>query len=248
MNTDNEVYRAKEHENKYLDVHRMRLAMAKADTVTVEFGTANSPLYQSSPIDFNEENLYVGVNIDPAQHAFLNTDVKKVDGFATVAKVDQAGNVETLLPDESSDIVFMANVFGEPNDENIGLGDTFPSDNNKYAGHSSLEAKAKTLEEARRVLKPDGRIVILETNTPFRNWKRRELGAKRQPVYSGMVELLEDNGYEISEALAIGDEDWYEAIGQFAVPSEWWDNRSSYLVVAEKRDKELGFATEKDYL
>lgn len=238
MNTrHDEVYRAQEHGNKYLDAQSMRQAIRAADTVTVEFGTANTPLYLSSPIDFDDKNIYVGVNIDPAQHEFLRKDVERVEGYAAVAKVDDAGNVETLIPDESTDIVFMANVFGEPNDENIGLRETFPSSNDKYAGHSSLDTKGNTLKEARRTLKSDGKIVILETNTPFRNWPRRNPGGKAKPVYSGMVELLEGSGYEICDAIAISDEGWKEVAGQFATPDEWWDSWYSYLVVAEKRNQ-----------
>ena len=238
MHTSQEVYRAQEYDGKYFEAYKMRQAVRSADTVTVEFGTANTPLYLESPVEFDDRNVYVGVNIDPAQHEFLRHNVEQVGGYASLAKIDTEGNVNTLLPDESVDTVFMANVFGEPDDRNIGLRYMFPTDDERYAGHSSIEAKTRTLEESRRLLKPDGAIVILETNTPYIGRSEHTFGEEPKPKYSGMVRLLEESGYEVRAAIAIRDEGWADVVGQFATPSEWWDNRNSYMVIAEKRHEQ----------
>lgn len=233
-----EVYRAQEYDGKYLEAYEMRQAIKNADTVTVEFGTANTPLYLETPLEFDDSNLYVGVNIDPAQHEFLRHDVEQVSGYASLAKIDKEGNVNTLLPDESVDMVFMANVFGEPNDENIGLRYMFPNDDERYAGHSDVVSKTRTLDEARRILKPDGKIMILETNTPYREYGTHKFGDNPKPKYTGMVRLLESSGYEVRDAIGVRDEGWAEIVSQVATPHEWWDYDDSYLVIAEKRPEQ----------
>ena len=220
MHTSQEVYRAQEYDGKYFEAYKMRQAVRSADTVIVEFGTANTPLYLESPVEFDDRNVYVGVNIDPAQHEFLRHDVERVGGYASLVKIDKEGNVNSLLPDESADVVFMANVFGEPDDANIGLREMFPNDNDRYAGHSSVESKMSTLQEAKRVLKPGGKVVILETNTPYRGRVKHIFGEKPLPKSTGMVRLLEDSGYEVCAAIAIRDEGWADVVGQFTTPSE----------------------------
>jgi ubiquinone/menaquinone biosynthesis C-methylase UbiE len=200
--------------------------MQKASSVTLEFGTGDAPLFSSQDsIRFDSDNLCIGVNIDSKQNEYLTDRVKDVHGFAVLAQIVD-GAVERLpISDESVDVVFMGNVLGEPESEFIM--EEFKEADGRYKGSSSIESKVRTIQEAARILKKAGRLVILENNTPYTD------RAHRNEPYSGTVKLLETSGLEIVEAIDRKDDGWVEIAGQFAKLNGWWSD-NSYLVIAKK--------------
>lgn len=213
------------HEQQVSKIHE---AITAADHVTVEFGTGNMPLFESqNGQTFNAQNLYIGVNLDTKQHKHLAEKIEDIDGFAVLSEKDEAGNINQLpIHDESVDTVFMANVFGEPDSEHIM--EPFKHSDGLYKGNSDITSKTETLKEAERLLKEGGRIVVLENNTPY------ESGISGK--YDSMVKLLEDNGFQIVDAINQKDDAWEQLVSQFAKPVEWW-SWGSYMVIAEKTEK-----------
>jgi ubiquinone/menaquinone biosynthesis C-methylase UbiE len=208
-----------------LQVSKLHEAISAADHVTVEFGTGHMPLFESQNAQtFNAQNLYIGVNLDSKQHKHLAEKIEDVDGFAVLSEKNEEGNMNQLpIPNGSVDTVFMANVFGELDSEHIM--EQFKRSDGLYKGNSDMVSKTATLNEAKRLLKEGGKIVVLENNTPYESgWSGN---------YDSMVELLEKIGLETIDAINRKDDDWEELVSQFAKPNEWW-SYSSYLVVAEK--------------
>lgn len=119
----------------------------------------------------------------------------------------------------------MANVFGEPDSEHIM--EPFKQADGKYKGNSGIDSKIETLIEAKRLLKDDGCIVVLENNTPY--------GSGFSGNYDSMVKLLEDKGFRVIDAINQKDDNWEKLVAQFAKPVEWWSG-SSYLVIAQKSE------------
>lgn len=205
--------------------HRLLEAMQIANTVTVEFGTGDLPLFSAQEaVSYNFDNLYIGVNVDSKQHDYLVNRVEKIQGIAILASFENKVIEKLPIPDASVDVVFMANVLGEPESEYI-MHD-FKHGDGKYKGSSSIESKVQTLHESARILKDTGYLVVLENNTPYTDWRNRE-----EP-YSNTVDLLKVAGLEIVDAIDQRDESWNEVVGQYAKPNEWW-SYNSYLVVAK---------------
>lgn len=212
------------HEQQVSKLHE---AIATASHVTLEFGTGDMPLFESqSEQSFNADNLYIGVNLDSKQHNHLAEKVESIDGFAVLSEKNEDGNIDQLpIPDKSIDTVFMANVFGEPDSEHIM--ESFKHSDGLYKGNSDINSKTETLSEAKRLLKEDGRIVVLENNTPYQ--------AGFSGNYDSMVKLLTDSGFNVVAAINQKDDDWEELVTQFAKPVEWW-SYGSYLVIAQKSE------------
>lgn len=210
-----------------LQVTKLHEAIAAADHVTVEFGTGSMPLFEAEGgTSFNRDNLYVGINLDSKQHNYLASTIESVDGFAVLGETGMTGGIDRLpIVDSSADTVFMANVFGEPDSPHIM--EQFKDINGQYRGNSTIDAKVQTLEEARRLLKPGGRIVVLENNTPYMGGFTGK--------YDSMVKLLEKAGLAVVDAVNQQDDDWVALVSQFAKPVAWW-SYGSYLVVAQKPD------------
>lgn len=204
-------------------VNKLHKAVQVADRVTVEFGTGNLPLFASQNVTiFDQDNLYIGVNIDPKQHKRLADRIDNLHGFAILNE-----DIDTLpLPDGTIDTIFMGNVFGEPDSKYIMADFRYPD--GYYRGNSNMESKVKTLHEAGRLLKPDGHLVILENTTPYRMSK----GVMQRPS-SDMTTILKNGGYKVVEAVDRRDDEWIELVSQFAEPAEWW-SYASYLVVAKR--------------
>jgi ubiquinone/menaquinone biosynthesis C-methylase UbiE len=210
---------------------RLFEAMQNANTITVEFGTGDLPLFNAQDtVRYDSDNLYIGINVDSKQHDYLASRVENIQGIAVLASFE--GKVIEKLPvaDASVDVVFMANVLGEPESEYI-MHD-FKHGDGKYRGSSSIESKVRTLHESARILKDTGYLVVLENNTPYMDWRSRE-----EP-YSNTVELLKVAGLEIIDAIDQRDESWNEVVGQYAKPTEGWSDYS-YLVVAKDLSKSL---------
>ena len=208
-----------------LETPELHEAILSAQQVTVEFGTGDMPLFEIQDTHaFNTQNLYIGVNIDSKQHEFLAEKIKEVSGFAVLNEKNKDGSIDRLpIADGSVDTVFMANVFGEPDSQLIM--EPFKNSDGLYKGNTDISSKIETLNEAKRLLKQTGRIVILENNTPYKGG----LSGK----YDSMIELLENGGFRIVDAVNQKDDGWVEIVAHFAKPEGWWSD-GSYLVIAEK--------------
>lgn len=215
------------------EVEKSRLAEAMqiADTVTVEFGTGDLPLFNAQEaVNYDSGNLYIGVNVDSKQHDYLASRVDKVQGIAVLANFEDRVIEKLPIPDASVDLVFMANVLGEPESEYI-MHD-FKNAEGKYMGSSTVESKVQTLHESARILKDAGHLVILENNTPYMTW------SSRKEPYADAVKLLTAAGLEIVDAIDQSDEDWGNITSQYASPNQWWSDLS-YLIVAKKSKQEF---------
>ena len=216
----------KQPSSKEAETVGLHEAIRHANTVTLEFGTGDSPLFTTSARTFDEDNLYIGVNIDPKQQECLADKVGAVHGFSVLSELKEGAIAELPVPDESVDMVYMANVFGEPDSEFIM--DRFKGEDGRYKGNSDIEAKAKTLKEASRVLKPGGCIVILENNTPYTT---RGVGVD---AHSAAIALVEASGLSVVDALDQKSEDWEKVVSQFVKRIDWWWSFQSYLIIAAK--------------
>jgi hypothetical protein len=156
--------------------------------------------------------------------------VETIQGIAVLAGFKDKVIERLPIPDASVDVVFMANVLGEPESEYIMHG--FKHVNGKYKGSSSIESKVGTLHESARILKDTGYLVVLENNTPYMDWR-----SQKEP-YSNTVELLKAAGLEIIDAIDQRDESWKEIVSQYATPTDWWSDWS-YLVVAKSTKEEV---------
>jgi hypothetical protein len=208
-----------------LQVSKLHEAIAQAEHVTVEFGTGDMPLFESQDAQtFNAQNLYVGVNLDSKQHKFLADKIEDIDGFAVLSEKNKDGNIDKLpIPDGTVDTIFMANVFGEPDSEYIM--EPFKHADGLYRGNSDIDSKTATLKEAKRLLKEDGMIVVLENNTPY--------AAGFSGNFETMAELVEEAGFHVVDAINQKSDNWEEIVLPFAKPVEWW-SYGSYLVLAQK--------------
>lgn len=114
--------------------------------VFIELGTHDYPVSWAGTKKFGENEIYVGVDID--------AEALKEDKRRTMRDDEENGNIHFIhanarnlpLADRIADEVFLGNVLGAP----------YVTDLNKD----------KFIEEAKRILKPGGRIIIKETNTP----------------------------------------------------------------------------------
>jgi SAM-dependent methyltransferase len=202
-------------------------AMQAAESLTVEFGPADTPLFETQTARaFNNRNLYVGVNIDPAQHRYLERKVSSIGGFAILAEIDLDGEIDFPIPEGSADMAYLANVLGEPDSPYIMP--QFQNKEQKYKGHSDIDAKRRTLSKAISLLKPGGQLVILETNTPYNG--SMDGGSHRDTATT----LLKPDQFASIEEYRPKNPDWEEKAGAFTTPNDWW-SYFSYLVIATKQ-------------
>jgi len=119
-----------------------------AKRVFIEIGTGELPVTRIGNRKFNDEEMYIGIDLNPAavQRARSHTQTQGVTPEAKNLYFLQANAEKLPVKDKSASEVFLGNVLGDP---------------------SILDAeKDKFIEETKRILKKDGVIIIKETNTP----------------------------------------------------------------------------------
>jgi len=197
-------------------------AIAAADTITVEIGTSRWPLFETQKQGgINENNLYIGINIDPAQHASLQSKLRAIHGFALYDLPSQ----KSPLPDNVADLVYLSNVFGEPDQGPSVAYTEYDGEADHDDSALTFDDKSLTLDKAWHMLKPTGQLVVLETITPYNDDKMSGVQA--------MTKLLENHGYSITESISWADQDWSERVAAYDNPQHI-SNWGAYMVVAAK--------------
>jgi len=205
--------------------------IAGAEHVTLDIGPGRDPLLGAFNLSFDDSHLYVGLNIDPAQHNWLSLAINSCDGaVAVLAHRNIYGRmVQTPLPSASIDTVHVSNVMGEPDEPGIML--DFHDKNHLYHGHSNETAKLATLSEVKRLLRADGELIIIENYTPY---GENSPAGLRKPRYEKLVGILERKGFGIVDA--VGDPVGFIRAAREArddLPYEY-AHMSSYLIRAKK--------------
>jgi|SRR3989344_1198765 len=148
--------------------------------VFIEVGTYSLPIPWQGSRKFEESETYIGIDVNPEnlEHA---QELSKLNfpGSKNLHFI-RADGVNLPLPDKSVDEIFFGNVFGD---------NLFPS------------AKDKLIEEAKRVLKGTGRIIVKETNTPLPLEEFRD--------------LLQKHGLYVEKGVTAHSLEWVEVVELF---------------------------------
>ncbi len=199
----------------------IRERIKNARSVTVEFGTGSSPMLMADKNYTGKEDLYIGVNIDPTQHVYLEDRLPQADGVAVLCSKPISAETPLVvpIPDDCADLAFMGNVLGEPDSDSIMF--EFKGADQKYHGNTNDDIKEQTLKEAGRILGPKGRLIVLETYTP-----------KNQ---GEAIAMLEAANFRIISVVNTKSEDWGDIAAYFSM---YYDSGSttlgSYIIIAEK--------------
>lgn len=143
--------------------------------VFVEVGTHQLPVTFIGNKRFDDENdMYIGIDVEKSKVV----EARQMHEFGSKeqrATFVQASAEQLPLKNESAEEMFFGNVFGDPS--------------------IYMAEKEKFLNEAERVLKQDGQLIIKETNTPLDIKKMRELLVGR-PFREECVLTPEDKNWE----------------------------------------------------
>lgn len=156
----------------------------------LEIGFGDKPAYRAGGDLFRGQVDYVGVDLPPTYDSDLEnhrSDLRVAGVMANVASLPFAN--------DSFDVALMRSVFGQPFATPEKLGEVY------FDG----------LNEIYRVLKPDGRLVIAEENTPA----IREI----------LVEILKKTGFEITDQAV----KQHDTIANFYERYEWQNLRQKYF-------------------
>lgn len=213
-------------------VEQLQQAIEVADRTVLEFGTGKWPLFREPGTLYDPEDLYIGVNIDSRQHKHLAEMIERRDlrAYALQGYLE-AGTLDQLpIPENAIDRIVMSNVLGEPNSHHIMH--EFKDSERVYRGHSDTQAKLTTLQEAYRLVRPGGSLVVIETITPYNRFTQYD--DENIPV----VELLHTAGFADVTLYNARSEGWADIVGQFVHLNDPRDadnfTLGSYLVEATK--------------
>ena len=166
-----------------------------ATKVFVEVGTNQLPVTFMAKREFKDNELYVGIDTDAEMVRFA----RHATGEGQNATFIEARGEELPLKNESVGEIFFGNVFGAP----------------RIPDHK----KVKFLDEAERVLKPDGLLVIKETNTP--------------PAFAKLAKLFEGRSLHEERKVTPKDKEWLEELRKYEDLGMMTDS-SSFLVFLKK--------------
>jgi hypothetical protein len=132
---------------------------ARTDFVMVEIGHGAKPAAYADPEDFNGGRTYIGIEAWRRDQMHLRRDMidrtyLRHAGWniffidRSQARESDRESTSAILPDGSADELLVANVLGDPDV----CGDT--------------QSLRRMIKEFRRLLAPDGRLVLRETVTP----------------------------------------------------------------------------------
>lgn len=179
--------------------------------VFVEVGTHYLPIPFMGSKNFADDELYIGIE----KSNKLVKEAKKNAERAYQRKKNNLENIHFLQADaerlpiknEIAEEVFLGNVLGDPS--------------------ISLISKEKFLEEAKRIVKKDGVIVVKETNTPLN--------------HDVLMKLFIDHNLQImKEVKKSSSEEWAGASDPYQkiyVNDLQISSRNSYIVYAKEKIK-----------
>lgn len=164
----------------------------KKERVFVEMGTGRIPVPFLGSKQFKDNERYIGVELDKESLKEARERVERVAVDEERIDFVEANGERLPLRSSSVDEFFLGNVLGDP----------------RVAGGS----KEKFIEEAERVLKKGGRLIIKENNTPLE--------------ISELRKLLKDRKLELEKFLTPKDKNWSEEIQKYhkvaSGADPWW--------------------------
>ncbi len=166
-----------------------------ATKVFVEVGTNQLPVTFMAKREFKDNEMYVGIDTDAEMVRFARHATREGQNATFI----EARGEQLPLKNESVDEIFFGNVFGAP----------------RIPEHK----KAKFLDEAERVLKTGGSLVIKETNTP--------------PDFAKLMKLFAGRNLHEERKLTPKDKEWIEELHKYENLGLITDD-SSYLVFLKK--------------
>lgn len=212
-----------------------------ADYSILDVGTGSTAMHEWLRRPHGTDSVYVGWNIDSKQHKLLADNIDEgTPAYAVIAGIPLRdsegkyveGSIMDFIERDSIDEVVMANVFGEPDSNRNYAG--HPALNRwsiEYKGNSGVGEKVKTMQAALDLMKPGGKLTIVEAITPY-----------KAPTVDALVDVLSGAlGMEISLVLEQEDEadrvalfEQLTAYGQHIHPLQ----HDSFMIVATKPEVE----------
>ena len=172
--------------------------------VFVEVGTHQMPVPLLGSRKFEENDVYIGIDIKKHRVKEARRRVERLRPENRKARFISADAEHLPLKDSSVDELYFGNVLGVPS--------------------ISEEDRIKFLDEAERVLRKEGRLIIKETNTPL--------------AVDDLRELLEGRSLEQEKFLTPKDKDWNEEVELYhrgaAKTEPWW---RMYLAIFRKNEQ-----------
>ncbi|MBI3627464.1 MAG: class I SAM-dependent methyltransferase [Candidatus Sungbacteria bacterium] len=146
--------------------------------VFIDLGTNSLPVTAMGSREFSEDETYIGVD-KSRKYARQNQELAK-DDFPENENIHflQADAKKLPVRNESVDEVFLGNLLGSSN--------------------ISEEEKNKFLQEAKRILKTGGKVIVKETNTPA--------------LPQDFVDMARRNGFILEKAVSANSPEWPEAV------------------------------------
>lgn len=149
--------------------------------VFVEIGTRDFPISWVGNKKFGKNDIYAGLDLNESHLREGRENTDSADKLQKNIYFIRADAATLPFENETTDEIFFGNVFGDPS--------------------ISIQKKETFLEEAKRILKNGGNIIIKETNTPFPE--------------NSMIKLAEKHGIAIKKMVRKSSPDWKEEVDKY---------------------------------
>ncbi|MEK7142652.1 MAG: class I SAM-dependent methyltransferase [Patescibacteria group bacterium] len=217
-----------EEESK-IDKDKEKISIPEDKTIIFEIGPGESPFFSQSGKEVKENEFYIGVDLDPE---VLKRDQENF-GQENIHFI-QAEGEKLPLPDNSADIIVARNYFGQssniPEEGSLEWAIFYltksrfqPTWKDRELGFESF------LEEARRVLKSKGELVIIEQYTPIKfDSMVGRLNSEKKETFEQQLNRFGFRFWKISARVRKG-KDW---TSQYLSPDNFWrSDPDSYIAI-----------------